>query len=67
MQLKLLPVIHYCWRHLTTGTVASCCYHGCYVNIAGDGGKICAAFGCNNYQNDGKELPFFRFPRNWDR
>jgi len=32
-QLKLLPVMRYCWRHLTAGTVAS----RCYVNIAGNG------------------------------
>jgi len=33
-QLKILPVMRYCWRHRTTWTVAS----RCYVNIAGDGG-----------------------------
>jgi hypothetical protein len=30
-------------------------------------GKICAAFGCNNYDRNNKGLSFFRFPKEKDR
>ena len=30
-------------------------------------GKICAAWGCNNYQDINKDVPYFHFPKEKER